>query len=82
MIAGLRPRGSERAHRGCGCALGFVSATIITPEVWARPSMHEALFCARRGDAPWERAVACVPPLPPPRDGRRKLFRGEGTEQK
>ena len=22
VIAGLRPRGSERAHRGCGCALG------------------------------------------------------------
>ena len=60
------PRQRARAPRQRVC-LGLstcVSATIITPEVWARPSMHDALFCARRGDAPWERAVECVPPLP------------------
>ena len=40
-----------------------VSATIITPEVWARPCTRLS-FVRGGGDAPWERAVACVPPLP------------------
>ena len=47
----------------------FVSATIITPEVWARPCTRLS-FVRGGGDAPWERAVACVPP---PLPGMKRL---------
>ena len=45
-----------------------VSATIITPEVWARPCTRLS-FVRGGGDAPWERAVACVPPPLPGKSG-------------